>query len=433
MRNFKLLNRILAVDETARALQLSGIIRFSIVLIQGIVLVKMGLDPVLIAVVESFYFLFNLSRFYFLSGGKYSGFSRLKSDSYSYSAIFWGFNVIGIAAALVTVFLSVVGATDFSSFLNLDYVSWALPILVLFSLPVDTYDLYYVKNKRPNAIVNYTLLIGVVQAAGLIYFLLNDFHMGYVVLYFLAVYVVRWFHLLLTSSARHYFPIELATSFAVFALPLILHALFSGLTDYVDGWLIKAYFSESDFAVFRYGARELPLNSILIGAVVSGLILIKTDVASEVRNEIGRMLSLLTPILAILILLSPWLFEYFYSADYRFSAMYFNLYALLILSRIVFVQVFYYRADDRWLLSGLSLAEVICNVGLSLVLLRSFGVLGIPVATLVVDFFFRAMLVIVVQKRYNISFSSYYPIKRHLGSSLVLCFCFVISYLIYFH
>ncbi len=432
MKVSDILGRILAKDETSRALQISGLIRFSLLVLQGIILVKCGLDPMLIAVVESFYFLYNLSRFYFLSGGKYAGFGKLKEQDYSFSTIFWGFNIIGLAAAVVTVFIIVAGQTDFETFLQLKYATYVLPILVFLSLPVDSYDLFYIRKDKPRSIVIYTLLNSLIQLIGLVYLLTQDFHMGHVVLFFTAFFAFRYVHLLYVSSAGLNLQWSGAWTFALFAAPLILHALFSGLTDYVDGWLIKSFFDDAAFAVYRYGARELPLNTILVSAVVSGLILYKSDIGSTMKQEIKKLLWLLTPILALLILLSPWLFQFFYSADYKMSALYFNLYALLIISHILFVQVFFYRADDRWLLSIISLAEVICNVGLSLVLMRSLGILGIPIATLIVDSLFRIGLIVLVRQRYSQSPGNYYPIKAHVVSSGILLICFWISYVMHF-
>ena len=428
----KITNRFLSEDANARALQISGFVRFAIIIFQGIILVKLGLDPYFIAIVESFYFLFNISRYYFLSGGKYAGFSKMKDSDNPFTEIFWGFNILGLFAGIVGALVVFFGVGEFDSFLTLEYVKYGLPFLLFLSLPVDTYDLLYIQRKSPKTIINYTLVIGLFQAAGLVYLLTNGYHMGHVVLYFLLLYTLRWVHLCLESTRNSTFVLSQSWTFVIFALPLILHSLFSGLTDYIDGWLIKSFFEDSDFAKYRYGARELPLNSILIGAVVSGLILRQSAIALSVKAEIIKLLKFLTPLLAFLILLSPWLFQLFYSADYKISALYFNLYALLILSHAIFVQVYFYRENDRWLLTLISLVEVLCNIGMSIYLLNQIGILGIPIATLIVDFAFRLGMMAIVKLRYGTEILSYYPWKSHVLSMMLLFSCFGISYYLHF-
>ena len=355
----------------------------------------------------------------------------MKESAHSFSEIFWGFHVLGFMAASIGVVVIWLGIGEFDSFLRLEYVEVGLPLLLLLSLPVDTYDILFIEQRKPRRVVTYTILVSIVQAAGLIYLLISGYHMGLVVLYFVVIYFLRWFHLLIASRGNEQISIKQAWTFALFALPLVLHALFSGFTDYVDGWLIKSFFDDAEFAKYRYGARELPLNSILIGAVVSGLILHQVHVAKAMKSEIIKILRLLTPILAILILISPWLFQFFYSEDYKISALYFNLYGLLILSHVLFVQLFFYRADDRWLLTLLSFIEVVCNVGLSLFLLEKIGIMGIPIATLVIDFIFRIGMMGLIKKLYGQRLDEYYPLKTHLMCSAILIVCFIASY--YWH
>jgi len=429
----RLFSRTLSSDENSRALQISGFIRFGLILLQGIILVKAGFDPVFIAIVESFFFLYNLSRYYFLSGGKYAGFSTLKNKSDAFSTIFWGFNVIGLIAVVISLMIMNWSGGEFSNILDLPYVSMAFPTLVFLSLPVDSYDLFYISQNKPNRLITYTIVSSIIQLAIVVGLLVGGFHMGQVVLGLTIFFMLRYLHLILISKPFSGVAISGSWKFVIYASPLILHSLLAGLTDYVDGWLIKAYFDDAAFAIYRFGARELPLNAILIGSVVSGLILHKNAIGDSLKIEMRKILKLLTPILALAILISPWLFQAAYSEDYKLSALYFNLYALLMISHAVFAQVYIYRADDRWLLTVISLAEVICNIGLSIVLMQSLGILGIPIATLIVDFVFRCIIMLIVRVKYDISPSTYYPIKSHLGSSMILMTCFAISYFMFFN
>lgn len=428
----RIVSKWLAADELSRALQLSGFIRFGFLLLQGIILVKAGLDPFVIAIVESFYFLFNLSRSALLSGGKYAGFSGLKDKSISFTDYFTSFTFFGAIAAFVVFMLSWFGGETFSSFLSIEAVPWLLPVVVLFSMPADAYDVFYIKRKKYRSIYLYTLAVCFLQMAGLVLLLLLGYTMAHVLWYMLVLFVLRYFHLGWNAFRGRKLDVKLVYVFVLGAIPLVFHSLLAGLSSYVDGWIIKHFFDDSIFAIYRYGARELPLNTILIGSVVSGLIMATTPIEEKIKIEMKRVLRLLVPVLSVLILISPLLFQWVYDEEYKLSALFFNLYAVLILSRIFFVQVFFYRAGHRWSLTLLSAVEVVLNIVLSLILLRAVGLVGIPLATILADVVVRAAMVIWSNQRYSKTLASYVPMRTYLISSTILLLAFASSVYIFF-
>jgi O-antigen/teichoic acid export membrane protein len=52
----------------------------------------------------------------------------------------------------------------------------------------------------------------------------------------------------------------------------LLHLFLSGSAQFVDGFIVTSRFDESTFAVFRYGARELPLATFLANALNSAML-----------------------------------------------------------------------------------------------------------------------------------------------------------------
>jgi hypothetical protein len=44
------------------------------------------------------------------------------------------------------------------------------------------------------------------------------------------------------------------------------------MMDVVDGWFVSRYYEAEDFAIFRYGARELPFSSVLYNSISVAMI-----------------------------------------------------------------------------------------------------------------------------------------------------------------
>mgnify|MGYP000577689728 CR=1 FL=1 len=142
---------------------------------------------------------------------------------------------------------------------------------------------------------------------------------------------------------------ELKTDFTllepylILAFPLILHVLIVSSVEYVDGLIVTSHFEDGTFAIFRYGAKELPLTLLLIGAIVMALIpQVSEDLKSglqQIKIETPKLSKWLFPLSAFLILVSPYLFPLVFNPEFAESAEVFNIYLLIISSRILLPQV----------------------------------------------------------------------------------------------
>ena len=206
--------------------------------------------------------------------------------------------------------------------------------------------------------------------------------------------------------------------------------------DYVDGWIVSLVYGEESFALYRYGARELPFNVMLIGGLVSGLVhRFKTANgvdAETLRAEILRIMKLLFPINCALILLSPLLYTLLYNAEFAFSARIFNIYALTLLSRVIINQVFCYVHHYRWILTWSTAVEVVINIILSLILMQWFGLLGIPLATVIAYALQKLFLIYYVRKKFGMRLSAYVPIRHGAWYFASMIVCVILAELIYF-
>jgi O-antigen/teichoic acid export membrane protein len=211
--------------------------------------------------------------------------------------------------------------------------------------------------------------------------------------------------------------------------PLILYAVSTGIARSFDAWLVARYFDESSFAIFRYGAREFPLV-VAFAAGLSTIMIprLKQDTSlSELKDRSKRLMLICYPIVAVVMFLSPVLFDFFFGAAFRGSAIIFNIYLLLTLTQLVFPQsIMTARGDARWMWY-ISLAELGVNILASLILLHYFGITGIVWGTLIAFTFEKAVMILVLRKRYDISPGSIFHLRSWISFTLLLSFVFIMT------
>src|SRR5687768_448792 len=187
--------------------------------------------------------------------------------------------------------------------------------------------------------------------------------------------------------------------------PLILYAISSGLARSFDAWLVARHFDDATFAIFRYGAREFPLVVALSAGLSTMMIPKLYDNVSleELRHRSTRIMHSCYPIIAVLLLFSPLLFEIIFGKTYRDSAAIFNIYLLLTLTQLIFPQSILTARGDTKILWYVSIAELAINVVASIILMQYFGLIGIAWGTLIAFAFEKMVLLFILRKRYGIA------------------------------
>lgn len=211
--------------------------------------------------------------------------------------------------------------------------------------------------------------------------------------------------------------------------PLILYALSTSLARSFDGWLVARYFDITDFAVFRYGAREFPVVTAFAAGLSTMMIpLLKNNEAiSELRIRSLRLMHICYPLVAIMMLVSPYLFVMVFGQAYKTSAYIFNIYLLLTLTQLIFPQSIYTARRETQRLWYISLAELGVNVVASLALLSFFGLAGIAWGTLVAFLFEKFVLLTGVRYQYGIRPNQIFSLGTWAGYAALLIFCFILS------
>lgn len=218
------------------------------------------------------------------------------------------------------------------------------------------------------------------------------------------------------------------------ALPLIGYALMAGLAVVTDSWLVR-FWSNDDkvFAIFRYGARELPL-SLAASVALSGaaIPLLSSSLESGLIQLKKRALSwmhILFPMCIALVLSSTYLYKWLYSERFSESVILFDIMLLLVVSRLIFPQSILLAKGAYRLIFKVSILEILLNIAVSFCLLYYFGLIGIVVGTVIAFLFEKIIMIFIIRKRYQIPLKSYHSWKWHLLYTILLCIALISKYI----
>jgi O-antigen/teichoic acid export membrane protein len=244
-----------------------------------------------------------------------------------------------------------------------------------------------------------------------------------------------WLLAILGKNGTFSISIPFWKKYLALGTPILLSVLLSGSAQYVNGFIISAHFDPGVFAIFRYGARELPLVALLAHALSNAIVPVirregQTEGFKQLRDRTGRMADWMFPLTAVLVLSAYFIFPAVYGKSYLDSAGVFNLFLLLITSRLLFPQAVLVAMERTRILMVAALLELILNVGLSLWLVQLWGIRGVALATVVAYIFERAVLMVYTGKVLGVPARDYTHLKKHLSWSFVLIGTYLVAELL---
>ncbi|MFM1875178.1 MAG: hypothetical protein RL266_915 [Bacteroidota bacterium] len=214
--------------------------------------------------------------------------------------------------------------------------------------------------------------------------------------------------------------------FVITAGPLMAATLLSGSAEYLDGFIVSKYFDEGTFAIYRYGAKEFPLVLLLANAFSNGMVPKVAqqgvaEAAKTIKTESLKLMHLFFPISIGFMLVSEWIYPRLFNPDFIESAAVFNVYLLLVVSRLVFPQTLLIGLKKTKTIMAVAGLELAVNFGLSILFVHQFGLIGIAFATVIASILDKLVLMFWLRSSEGVSPVSYWPWKWHLGYSLLLC------------
>ncbi len=418
------------------AFQLYQLLRQGALILVAVLLAKSALSTREIGIYEMLMYIAYAATFFWTTGlvqGLLSVYPQLGEDRQR--AMLLQSYLLVAALSLATVFLFETAGRQLVPLLTgqaqLPYFRLFLLYLLL-QQPTYLLEHYYLLEQRPRAIA----LLGVLSASLQLGAVATPLLLGYglqgmiVGLVFFAAFRHLWLLVFLAIRGRPAPNRGELRRWIVLSLPLIGYALLGGFHQVYDNWLVGFYYGgdERQFALFRYGARELPLALALTNAFGTALLPAVARTLPEGLTELRRqsvwLFHLLFPLSIGLMLTSAWWFPRLFSEAFAPSVPVFNVFLLLVINRLVFPRTVLMALQDNSVLLWIALAELAGNAVLSYWLVRSLGLAGIALGTVLAYSLGKAVMCWYLYRRHGIGVTRYTDVRLLAGYSVLLLTAF---------
>jgi O-antigen/teichoic acid export membrane protein len=426
-------------------LQLINFLRFIIFLLASIVFTKSHLTKERIGDFEMMMFIYNLVSFFWVTGiiqslltiyNNNTVFPGVKNDPKRKSPEIFN------AFILLSVFSLIIFATghimkgnlyvykNIQEIPHVDLLLW----YILLNNPTNLIEYIYLLRNQSKMIFIYGVTTYFLQLVLLItpIFLGLDIDFAFRGLIWITGLRWIWLVVLLYKYAEFKVSFPFIRAHLKLGYPLIISSLLSGSAQYVDNFLVALNFDRGDFALFRYGAKEMPFVVMLANGLHSAMLpefSTSPDiriVLARLRHRSRRLINLLFPITFVLLLSSNWIFIHMFNPSFRPASDVFMVYLLLIVSRLIFPQTILIGLQKTKPVMIASILEVFFNIVLSLILIPIYHLTGVVLATVLVFTFEKICLMTYLYYKLGIKPQRYVPLKLYLFYSIILILLFVL-------
>ena len=316
---------------------------------------------------------------------------------------------------------------------SLDLFTPFLVYLVIYQPAALTPYILQLK-ERVRAIINYSTMHTVLLMAAVVIPIISGQGLEWAVygliIFACAMHIVTL--MVLANGWKRKLAMGRIKNLLIVSTPIVLYAVIQSFSGIFDAWLVNyTYGDKASFAIFRFGARELPLVvPLVVGVSNLAIPMMAANMQSGlemVYRESRRLILFLLPIGAFIMLISHWAFRVVYSPDFIESASIFNIYLLIILSQVLFPQTIFLAKKDNHILVRVAILEVGTNIILSLILVNYFGMLGIALATFIAFAVEKFVLIMLAGYRHGVSSRNYIPWALYLTSAVLYLLVFALS------
>ncbi len=413
--------------------------QFGTAILIGILLAKSGLTTGQISIYEALLFVASMYCFFWIVGGQNALlqlYPKLKEEQKQKAIfnVFLLFSSFGLLTAAFLFFSKNIIVNHLVSFDKLPFLD-LLAIFLALNCPTFLIQYYYLLLNKYKAIVFYgaaSFLIQLIVVVVPIYLgmTLKEVMIGLVIWaglkYVWALIMVlkygKW--KLDVSFFKIYFPL---------LLPLLLFAFINKGTEYISGLVVTSIFDdENAFAVFRYGAREFPIAVLLVGALATSLLpevsANMEDGLAKIKAETRKISHWLYPLSILSMLCSPVIFPLVFNPDFKESAYIFNIFTLLLSSRILLPHIVTMGHQKNYALTASAIVEMVILLALSLWWGKQYGLYGIAFAAVVSFMVDRVILIVYNWRILKIPLNKYFDLKTYLIYNILLIIGFIVSF-----
>ncbi len=422
--------------EPVFAFQYFQAIRYLVSILISVIMVRCGLSGADLGHYEFWIFVVTALTFFWSAGIKnailsyYPGLDIVSGQRLIFNvfillflvSLIFGFVILLFPDFLISFFADV-GKMPFAAYVAL-YLVLSVPVVL-------TENILYLRHDA-NSLIRYThwsqlSLLFLFAIVGYCSPLLSSFLLVLVISAFIRFCYLCYLLLSVSQVTPDWKSLRI---FLIFSLPLILNMLLGSVMDLIDGWFVSRYFDISYFPVFRYGARELPFSTILFSSLSAAMIpvLIREGKDSyALKTRANRLMHILFPLSLLCMIISPSLFPLVYSDIFKESAFIFNIYLLILTSRVLMPQAFNFALHQHKIIIWSGILEIIANIILSFWWMQIWGVYGLALAT-VASYFVQKIILIYYNYRFNgITLSHYIDVRSYLGYCFASILVFIIT------
>lgn len=252
----------------------------------------------------------------------------------------------------------------------------------------------------------------------------------------ISVSILKQFFLIsiLIKNASFYIDWDWGKKWVKKSIPFMGYALLGGLHLIADNWMVGHYFpgNKEIFAIFRYGARELPLSIVLTAAFSTASIpLLQQKTAHslvEFKKKSLQLIHLFFVFAFCSMLFAKQLFAVFYGPAFELSAHIFGIYLLVIVSRLLIIKPLIMTQNLNHWLVPIAISELLINVTLSYLLVPILGITGIAWGTVVAYSYEKIFMIVLLQVKTKVSIRQYLSVPLLAIYSAIM----IISYWLIF-
>lgn len=260
-----------------------------------------------------------------------------------------------------------------------------------------------------------------------------DFRYAFLGLIIMALLKHVYLIVLIGKRGKWRFDYSLLKFWITLSSPLILYAFLGGLMQTFDAWIINYWYNgdPEKFAIFRYGARELPLVLALSAAFGSTMLpeirRNRAEAMEKIKQKSLTLFHLLIPLSLVLLAFSNYWFPMVFTESFNESVIIFDTYLVIICSRLIFSRTILIGLQDNQMVLFISAAELILNIALSVYLISFMGLFGVALATLIAYSVEKLFLCFYLWYRHGIPLGKYLNISWWSLYTALVLFLFILK------
>ncbi len=422
------MNKIANISIT-RGFQIFQLFRFSALLLAGILLSKSYISIQEIGIYEGLIFISGAVSFFWVNGILNGLLSQYKKEEVNKNVYFFNTALLlGLMSILLIIFMLLFSQTV-QQFLpsTTPKIYGLILIYIFFNNPTFLIEHIFLLKENTKGLLEYGALHTIAYVGAVIFPVWIGWELEFIFYGLILLSLVKNIYLGVLIYRENVFQIKkkVIVDLLTFSTPLIFSFGLAGSAEYIDGLLVSSHFGSDQFAIFRYGARELPLAVLLSSSLSSSFIprLNQSNLIPELsnlKNESLKLMNLLFPITILLVYLSSWIYPLIFRAEFIASAPIFNTYLLLLVSRVLFPQTLVLAAGKTKVILQLAIFELIINFTCSYFLMMEYGIIGIAIGTLIAFYAEKLFLILYVKRNFKVNLTEYVEVNRWLVYSLVL-------------